>query len=784
MAEKILRDLPHIRCLYVLIRPRTVRPGKTLSVEERLWEDLLSSSAFHALRERLGADFSSRMGEKVMAVPGDLSQERMGLEEGTYRRLRQEIDVIINCAAAVTFDAPLDTALHINSLGPLRALEFAKECEKQVTVAHVSTCYVNASRRGLVEEEPLEPNRAMADDKGGRRSPYDVDEEVAAMARLVERVESRSRYPWRRALLTWAAGRRPKGRGGSPDEDTEAVAERLRREWTERQLVAEGMRWARRRGWNDTYTFTKAMGEQLLMRHGNGVPTIILRPSIIESAMETPAPGWLEGMRMIDPLIVAYGRNQLPDFPGDSEAVLDIIPVDMVVNALLAAVPQASRQGPPLVYQVATGTENPITLGGFAEVVQEYFRQHSLTGRGSPNSSLPQVTFPTARQFIRRLTYRYVLPLRGLQALATLLPVPGWRGRTRERCRSRLVGLKRLLYYARIFGPYGAVRCQYDSRRVRELHDSLTAEDRDGFNFDTQRIKWQDYIQETHIPGIRRYVLGIPPQSSAAGPAPPIRGEESSVTVASNGEGQPLTSVAVLSGDSGATSLATPQGRKEDVEPWLGVDRWSAAARAFARWLFGLGFRHYLGLTCEGAEHVPASGGFIVASNHSSHVDTTALLVLLGRGDRYLHPVAARDYFFSTPLRAWASRLFLGAVPFDRDGGPVESLGLATELLRRNHSLIFFPEGGRSPDGRMHPFKRGIGVLALESGAAVLPVHIQGSYQALPKGSFFLKRHPVRVRIGPPIDVQRYRDSLEAEPVHELTRRISEDAQKAVEALS
>ena len=770
LAEKILRDLPRIRRLYVLIRPRTARQGRILSVEERLWDDLLSSSAFDTLREELGERFTPRMLKTVVAVPGDLSRERMGLDEEVHRQLRQEVDVIINCAAAVAFDASLDTALHINSLGPLRTLEFAKECEKQVTLAHVSTCYVNASRRGLVAEEPMEPDRAMAEGGGGRRAPYDVDDEVAAIARLVVRVESRSRRPWRRALLARTARRHPKGWSAPSDEDNGSAAERLRQEWTEGRLVAEGMRWARRRGWNDTYTFTKAMGEQLLTRHRDGVPIIILRPSIIESALERPAPGWLEGMRMIDPLIVAYGRNQLPDFPGDPEAVLDIIPVDMVVNALLAAVPQASGQGPPPVYQVATGTENPITLGAFAEVVQEFFRQHSLTGRGSPNSSLPQVTFPTSRQFIRRLTYRYMLPLRLVQAVATLLPVPGWRSRMRERCRSRLMGLKRLLYYARIFEPYGAIRCQYDSRRVRELYDSLTAEDRDSFNFDPQRIEWRRYIQESHIPGIRRYVLGIPAQSSAAAPAPPIRGEEPPAIPGTNGKG--------------AGSAATPGRRKEEVEHWMGVGRWSATARAFARWLFGLGFRHYLGLTCEGVEHIPASGAFIVASNHSSHVDTTALLVLLGKGDRYLHPVAARDYFFSSPLRAWASRLFLGAVPFDRDGGQVESLGLATELLRRNHSLIFFPEGGRSSDGKIHPFKRGVGVLALESGAAVLPVHIQGSYQALPKGSFFLKRHPVRVRIGPPIAVQPYRDSLETEPVHELTRRITEDAQKAVEALS
>jgi 1-acyl-sn-glycerol-3-phosphate acyltransferase len=782
LAAKILQDLPEIGRLYVLIRPRTTRPGKLLSVEERLWEDLLGSNAFSALQMELGSQFLTRMNEKVVAVSGDLSQDGMGLDPQTRSLLRNELDVIINCAAAVTFDAPLDTALHINTLGPLRILDLAKECAKQVTMAHVSTCYVNSSREGLVKEEPMAPNLAMAPSRG---TPYDVDTEVRALTRLVERVKAQSRLHWRRPLLEWEMRRQSKPQGVSPQEKKRSVRDRLRREWVDRRLVLEGMRWAKYRGWNDTYTFTKGMGEQLLVRYCDEVPTIILRPSIIESAMESPAPGWLEGMRMIDPLIVAYGRNQLPDFPGDPETVLDIIPVDMVVNALLAAVSEAPTEpGSPKVYQVATGTENPITMGTFVEVVQQYFRSHSLTGRGSPNSLLPRVTFPTAKQFIRRIKYKYMLPIRGVQFITTLLPIPGWRGKVLERCRSRLVGLRKLLYYARIFGPYGAVRCQYDSQQVRRLYESLTAEDRDVFNFDTQRINWQHYIEDIHIPGIRRYVLGISPRPVA--PEVPNLLETaqkvpSGDTVA---DGQSFEDREDLKEDTNRATPPIRRRKKESVEHWLGLGRWNWVPRALARWLFGLGFHHYLGLTCEGVEHVPTSGSYIVASNHNSHVDTTALLVLLGKDTRYLHPVAARDYFFSTPLRAWASRLFLGAVPFDRDGGPIESLGLATELLRRNHSLIFFPEGGRSPDGKMHAFRRGIGVLALESGAAVLPVHIQGSFQALPKGSFLLRRHPIRVRIGPPIDVQPYRDLMNGEPMHELTRRISEDAQKAVEALS
>ena len=97
--------------------------------------------------------------------------------------------------------------------------------------------------------------------------------------------------------------------------------------------------------------------------------------------------------------------------------------------------------------------------------------------------------------------------------------------------------------------------------------------------------------------------------------------------------------------------------------------------------------------------------------------------------------------------------------------------------------MIFFPEGGRSQNGKLRPFKRGVGMLALESGAPLLPVRIEGSFGVLPKGGFFLKRHSVHVRIGPPISAESY-DSRDTGSSQEAMRRLSEDAHQAVEALS
>ena len=774
LAEKLLRDLSDVRRLYLIIRPRTGRIGKVLSVEERLDADFLGSSVFDALRESLGDDFLPLAAEKFVAVEGDLGLERLGMDDETYQRLQDEVELIINCAAAVTFDAPLDVALNLNALGPLRLLEFARGCRNPVLFAHVSTCYVNGARQGLVEEEPLDPTQTVS----AANDPYDVDQEVAALQGLVAKVEGQSHQRWRRLASRWAARRQRGRRGNGGGANADSLQEQMRRQWVERRLSVVGMRWARSRGWNDTYTFTKAMGEQLVVRHKGAVQTLILRPAIVESALETPVPGWLDGMRMVDPLIVAYGRNQLPDFPGTPGATLDLIPVDMVVNALLAAIPRAHQGDGPLVYQVASGTENPITVGDFADLVQDYFANNSLTGRGAPGG-LPRLTWPSPERFMRRLRYRYLLPIKALEALCLGILWSPLGRRLRSNLRSRRAGLERLVYYATILRPYSTVQCQYLSQHTRQLWDGLGPEDQERFNFDVNVIDWSHYVQEVHIPGLKRFVLGIDR---------PVRSE-----APDNGDGPLSSKGASGQGDGGAlrgrrdgpgrSYMGSSAQGKQTVEFWMGSSRLNAMARWFTRWLFGLGFRHYLGFTWEGLEHVPASGAFIAVSNHNSHVDTAALMVLLGKGGRPVHPVAAKDYFFNSRLRSWASRTFLGAIPFDRQSPAAESLGLAIELLRRGHSLIFFPEGGRSQNGKLRPFKRGVGMLALESGAPLLPVRIEGSFRVLPKGGFFLKRHAVHVRIGPPISVDSYDPGDTGSP-QEAIRRLSEDAHRAVEALS
>jgi 1-acyl-sn-glycerol-3-phosphate acyltransferase len=168
-------------------------------------------------------------------------------------------------------------------------------------------------------------------------------------------------------------------------------------------------------------------------------------------------------------------------------------------------------------------------------------------------------------------------------------------------------------------------------------------------------------------------------------------------------------------------------------------------------------------LTIEGTEHLRGNGPFIFAANHSSHLDAPVILAALpGRLHRRVRVAAAADYFFTNPVKGLLVSTMLNAFAFERKGpGCNASLEEAQRLLRAGQSVLIFPEGTRSPDGRMQPFKRGVGTLALADGVPVIPIHIDGAHDAWPKGAFWPRPHHIVVRFGKPLCFAQPTEPLE-----------------------
>jgi len=175
--------------------------------------------------------------------------------------------------------------------------------------------------------------------------------------------------------------------------------------------------------------------------------------------------------------------------------------------------------------------------------------------------------------------------------------------------------------------------------------------------------------------------------------------------------------------------------------------------------------RTWFGFRVRGAEHIPSSGPALIVSNHQSILDPP---VIGGAARRQIYFLAKAE-LFQIPLFGRLIRA-LHARPVRREGADARALRTAAQLLSEGKALLVFPEGTRSLDGRLGEGKAGVGMLAVTSGAPVVPAYVSGTLEALPKGAAWPRRTEVSVRFGPALHFkaptgpgrkERYREAAE-----------------------
>ncbi|HLG92179.1 MAG TPA: HAD-IB family phosphatase, partial [Acidimicrobiales bacterium] len=383
----------------------------------------------------------------------------------------------------------LDTAVQVNLLGPARLASTLAATGWQGHLIAVSTAYVAGARRGPA------PERLLSYTPFSTRVDWRAEVEASSSARA--QADADSRRPEMLARFQREA-REELGAAGVPL--LAQRAERRRSEWVERRLVEAGRARARSLGWPDAYAYTKALGEQALVEAAQGMPVSIVRPSIIESALAEPHPGWIRGFRMAEPVIISYARGLLVQFPGVPEGVIDVIPVDLVVGAILA-IAARGRPEAPTVYQVASGSTNPLRYGTLVELTRRWFTEHPLQDRHGQPIVLPEWSFPGRGRVRRQLSWA----TRGLSAgerVISALPLRGAPAELAARLEERRSQAERALSYVELYGSYTESEASFEVERLMALWDSLDAEDQRRFCFDPRVIDWPRYLHEVHLPSV------------------------------------------------------------------------------------------------------------------------------------------------------------------------------------------------------------------------------------------------------------------------------------------
>lgn len=476
LLHLVLDRVPGIR-VSVLVRPKGSTSG-TKRVAA-----LLRKPIFAEVVEAAGG-VEELMAARVAVVEGDLADAPP---------LPTDLDAVVHCAGDVSFDPPVDDGFRTNVVGVRELLARIDEAalasgrgQDSIHYVHISTAYVAGRRRGVIPEGPVE---------------HDVDVDAETAWGLTQRtsVENRSRS----ADLLERERRKAEREHSRAGMLTAARAtEEARRQWVKDELVRIGAERARSLGFTDAYTFTKALGERVVEAWtAQGRRASIVRPSIVESALVTPHPGWIEGFKMAEPLILAYGRGELPEFSAAADTTVDIVPVDHVVAAIVAVLAHPPEPAAPGYFHVSSGHRNPLTFGVLYDHIRGYFQQHPFKAGERGAVLLPEWRFPGGQAVERVLATSE----RAHRAADYVLGKVPRSDRARELVRKLDQQGKRLAFlrrYLDIYAEYTSAELSFEDDATHALFGSLSAQDQEAFAFDTAVVDWREYLQDIHCPAV------------------------------------------------------------------------------------------------------------------------------------------------------------------------------------------------------------------------------------------------------------------------------------------
>lgn len=428
--------------------------GATGFVGKALVEKLLRScpgidSIFLLIRPKRGLDVEARHREllkhpvfdrirqecpgvlsKVVSINGDVTEPALGLSPADRQRLTTSVNVVFHSAATVRFNENLKDALILNTMGTQKVIQLCQEMNCLKAFVHVSTAYSNADKKE-VREIVYNP-------------PADPD-------RVMQCCDVLS------------------------DEALEVVSRHLQGKHP------------------NTYTLTKAMAEWVVSEKAGDLPASIVRPSIVTAAWREPFPGWVDNVCGITGIMMEIGRGTIRSIICDQKLIMDLIPVDFVVNTLIAVAWHTAtyKQNTVRVYNCTSGMRNPVHWYKFGQLT----KKHACASPTRHVMWYPGFTFRTNRlmhkicdslfHFMPAFIVDMVLRLQGAKPI--------------------MLKISRRFQMAAKTGEFFALHeWKFHSDNVQAL--MRDSQDKEVFDVDVSKMDWDQYVKH-YMLGIRKFIL-------------------------------------------------------------------------------------------------------------------------------------------------------------------------------------------------------------------------------------------------------------------------------------
>jgi long-chain acyl-CoA synthetase len=486
----LLRHHPELKRLYLLIR------GDSKSSVNRFSHEILESPAMGPLREHLGPRFDNYIEQQVVVLPGDITNtDLVSSDAGPLGDAPP--DVVIHCAGLVNFEASLEKALSINVIGVKHVIDFCRK--RGAALIHISTCYAAGAADGHRFEDDL-----PVDWCPNSQPKFNLQREIRDALAACERIEGESRDQSRQAQFSQDTEDNGAANGH------ELAHESRRKRWVEERLKEVGRERALAWGWPNTYSYSKSLGEQLVLRAHDLTATVV-RPSVIESALKDPLPGWNQGVNTSAPLTYLSGRGYR-FYPARPSLVLDVIPVDLAAHAVIPIMAALLLRRHRPIYQLCTSDVNPLPMRRLVELTAlSNRREHRRAGGGPMGKLAPHLEAVVVSQDTYDLVSK-TLPaiLRHTARLAKDLA--GEHSAAARKFEQRTARISESAELARslvkVYLPYiQELSYTFHGRNIRELYHTLTPSDVAQHPFHPEEIDWHDYWLNIHLPGLRRHIF-------------------------------------------------------------------------------------------------------------------------------------------------------------------------------------------------------------------------------------------------------------------------------------
>lgn len=493
----VLTHLPEVGRIYVFLRPKASVPAK-----QRFEKMLNTSPVFRPLHERYGRELSAFLSERVELVEGELTAPDLGLAPAVARRLRRDLDVFVHCAGLVDFNPDLRKSLSANVDATMRVADFVESCD-HASLLHVSTCYVAGKRYGEIDEKTESNYAPEAEGFCARTELAEAHARIESIVRSFDTEDVKQRV--REEVL---ADLHAQGRHEPSPHLLDTLTRKRQREELKLALETEGTERAVRLGWHNTYTYSKSLAESLLAQRSSRLRYAVLRPSIVESAVEFPEPGWNESFNCTAPLAYIMG-SWFRMVPARPDAPFDVIPVDLVCRALVTVTAALAEGRHAPVYHVGTSDKHRCSVGRAAELIVLSHRRHLREGRHSRRERVLKSRWDAILvepdNMLGIKTSRALV--RGYDEVLDLLPrkIQKKLGKLTERVRDMDEDFAQVEKLCELFMPFMYESYYVFKSHAFDRHPVLEPE----FDWGPARFDWRKYWLDIEMPGLRRWAFPL-----------------------------------------------------------------------------------------------------------------------------------------------------------------------------------------------------------------------------------------------------------------------------------